>query len=249
MAIHTLPTKREEDMASIQLETYMEAPAERCFDLSLSVDLHRHSVAHTHERPVAGITMGLMKLGDTVTWEAVHFGIKQYLTSKITAYERPHRFIDEMVQGPFQEMQHIHEFIPQSSGTLMIDRFAFHAPWGIFGRLAETLFLTRYMKGLLLTRNRYLKQVAEADRDKAHGEAIPMSNEQVQAGSQVQVGDHAPDFTLPTQAGSTISLKDLLGKSAVVLFFYPKDNSGGCTKEACSFRDSYEVFKEARAEV
>ena len=74
-------------MALIRLETYINAPIERCLDLSLSVDLHRHSVAHTHERPVAGVTSGILKLGDTVTWEAVHFGIKQHLTTQITAYE------------------------------------------------------------------------------------------------------------------------------------------------------------------
>ena len=72
-------------MALIRLETYINAPIERCFDLSLNVDLHRHSVAQTHERPVAGVTSGMMKLGDTMTWEAVHFGIKQHLTSQITA--------------------------------------------------------------------------------------------------------------------------------------------------------------------
>ena len=154
-------------MALIRLETHITAPIERCFDLSLSVDLHRHSVSHTHERPVAGVTSGTMKLGDTVTWEAVHFGIKQHLTSQITAYERPYRFTDEMVRGPFQDMTHLHEFVPQSSGTLMIDHFAFHAPLGALGKLAETLFLTRYMKRLLLTRNKHLKQVAEAGTDAA----------------------------------------------------------------------------------
>jgi ligand-binding SRPBCC domain-containing protein len=138
---------------------------ERCFDLSLSVDLHRHSVAHTHERPIAGVTAGAMKLGDTVTWEAVHFGIKQHLTSKITAYERPDRFTDAMVRGVFQEITHIHEFVPQRRGTLMIDLFTFQAPCGILGRLAEMLVLTRYMKELLLRRNTYLKQVAEAGID------------------------------------------------------------------------------------
>ncbi|SRR5258708_16038454 len=152
-------------MPIIRLETYIHAPIERCFDLSLSVDLHRHSVAHTRERPIAGVTTGVMKLGDTVTWEAVHFGIKQHLTSKITAYERPYRFIDEMVQGAFQEIHHTHEFVPQLPGTLMLDIFAFRAPLGIFGKLAEMLILTRYMKGLLVTRNRYLKQVAEAGTD------------------------------------------------------------------------------------
>jgi len=152
-------------MPTIRLETSIDASTERCFDLSLSVDLHRHSVAHTHERPVAGVTSGMMKLGDTVTWEAVHFGIKQHLTTKITAYERPYRFTDEMMRGAFEEITHIHEFVAQPSGTLMIDLFTFRAPLGILGRLVEMLFLTRYMKGLLLTRNRYLKQVAESGSD------------------------------------------------------------------------------------
>ena len=99
-------------MALIRLETYINAPIERCFDLSLNVDLHRHSVAQTHERPVAGVTSGMMKLGDTVTWEAVHFGIKQHLTSQITAYERPYRFTDEMLKGAFHDITHLHEFVP-----------------------------------------------------------------------------------------------------------------------------------------
>ena len=150
-------------MPIIRLEMYINATPERCFDLSLNVDAHSSSVAHTHERPVAGVTSGMMKPGDTVTWEAVHFGIKQHLTSKITAYERPYRFTDEMVKGAFQSIVHTHEFVAQSHGTLMIDRFEFRAPLGILGRLAETLFLTRYMKNLLLARNRYLKQAAERD--------------------------------------------------------------------------------------
>ena len=149
-------------MPTIRLETSIHAPPERCFDLSLDVDLHAHSQAYAHERPIAGVVAGGMHLGDTVTWEAVHFGIKQQLTSQITAYERPTRFTDEMVTGIFQQLQHTHTFIPQPAGTLMIDVFTFRAPLGVLGRLAEILFLTRYMKGLLLARNRYLKQVAES---------------------------------------------------------------------------------------
>ena len=150
-------------MPTIHLETLIVASPERCFDLSLSVDLHRHSVAHTRERPIAGVASGIMRLGDTVTWEAVHFGVKQHLTTKITAYERPRYFIDEMIQGIFRELKHHHAFIPEPAGTLMIDTFTFRAPLGILGRVAEALVLTRYMRRLLLTRNRYLKQVAEAD--------------------------------------------------------------------------------------
>ncbi len=149
-------------MPTIRLETFIHAPPERCFDLSLSVDAHAQSQASAHERPIAGVLAGEMRLGDTVTWEAVHFGIRQHLTSQISAYERPTRFTDEMVAGIFQQLRHTHVFVPQPHGTLMIDVFFFRAPLGVLGRLAESLFLTHYMKSLLLSRNRYLKQVAES---------------------------------------------------------------------------------------
>ena len=65
----------------------------------------------------------------------------------------------------------------------------------------------------------------------------------------IQVGDQAPDFTLPTQTGETFRLQDHMGQQVIVLYFYPKDNTSGCTAEACAFRDSYEVFTEAGADV
>jgi peroxiredoxin Q/BCP len=67
--------------------------------------------------------------------------------------------------------------------------------------------------------------------------------------ARIQVGDKAPDFTLPSQSGEQVRLYDRLGGRVVVLYFYPKDNSPGCTAEACAFRDSYEAFSEAGAEV
>jgi peroxiredoxin Q/BCP len=66
---------------------------------------------------------------------------------------------------------------------------------------------------------------------------------------EIKEGAKAPDFTLPAQDGSMVSLSQFIGNKTIVLFFYPKDESYGCTKEACSFRDNYEVFKEAGAEV
>jgi peroxiredoxin Q/BCP len=74
-----------------------------------------------------------------------------------------------------------------------------------------------------------------------------MGEESVQG--RVKVGDVAPNFTLPNQSGGMVSLSDLVGKKIIVLYFYPRDFSPGCTAEACAFRDSYEVFKEAGAEV
>jgi thioredoxin-dependent peroxiredoxin len=65
----------------------------------------------------------------------------------------------------------------------------------------------------------------------------------------IQVGDKAPDFTLPSQTGEPVRLNDRLGERIVVLYFYPRDETRGCTAEACAFRDSHEVFAEAGAEV
>ncbi|HEY7346797.1 MAG TPA: peroxiredoxin [Ktedonobacterales bacterium] len=76
-----------------------------------------------------------------------------------------------------------------------------------------------------------------------------MAKQQTAVKGRVQVGDQAPDFTLATQSGDQVNLKDFLGKSNVVLYFYPADNTSICTAEACAFRDSYEVFKDAGAEV
>ena len=67
--------------------------------------------------------------------------------------------------------------------------------------------------------------------------------------SALAVGDIAPDFTLPDQHGNPVTLSQFRGKKSVVLFFYPAAFTAGCTAEACAFRDSHEVFKEAGAEV
>ena len=67
--------------------------------------------------------------------------------------------------------------------------------------------------------------------------------------NKLKIGDKAPEFSLPDQNGRVISLDDFIGKINLVVYFYPKDESYGCTKEACSFRDNYEDFKEAGAEV
>ncbi len=66
---------------------------------------------------------------------------------------------------------------------------------------------------------------------------------------KVEVGSVAPDFTLPSQSGEMVSLRDFMGKKPVVLFFYPKDDTPGCTKEACDFRDNFEAFRKLDAEI
>jgi peroxiredoxin Q/BCP len=69
------------------------------------------------------------------------------------------------------------------------------------------------------------------------------------ANSPIKVGDRLPDFSLKSQSGETVNISDFFGKKSIVLYFYPKDDTPGCTAESCAFRDSYQVFQDAGAEV
>lgn len=150
-------------MPLIELETAIRAPVERVFDLARSIDAHTRSTEGSGELAVAGRTSGLIELDETVTWEARHFGVKQRLTVKITEFDRPRMFEDEMMEGAFASMRHTHRFEPADGGTMMKDEFRFKAPLGILGRIAERLFLTRYMRRFLVIRNSVLKDMAESD--------------------------------------------------------------------------------------
>jgi ligand-binding SRPBCC domain-containing protein len=141
-------------MARIELETFVAAPPERCFDLSLSVGLHERSMAHTGERAVRGVTSGTLQLGDEVTWEARHFGVKLQLSTAITAYDRPRMFRDEMTHGPLRSMAHTHTFEARGDGTLMRDVFEFRSP--------AALLLRPYFRRLLVRRNAAIRYSAIA---------------------------------------------------------------------------------------
>jgi ligand-binding SRPBCC domain-containing protein len=150
-------------MPVIELATPIAAPVERVFDLARSIDLHTSSTSGTGERAVAGVTSGLIGMGQEVTWRARHFGIWQSLTVRVTAFERPTHFADAMVRGAFRSMEHHHHFEEADGRTLIRDVFRFRSPLGILGRAADAVFLTRYMKAFLVERNRVLKATAESD--------------------------------------------------------------------------------------
>lgn len=151
-------------MPNIHLTTFIAAPVERVFDLSRSIDLHKKSMEHASEQAVAGTTTGLIGLDETVTWKAKHLGKQRVLKVKITAMSAPASFTDEMVAGDFKQMKHEHHFKPINNGTLMIDLFSFETPYGGLGKLANSVFLSRYMKKLLEQRNAAIKEYAEGDK-------------------------------------------------------------------------------------
>src|SRR5437867_11460814 len=132
-------------MSMIIIETRIVAPIELCFDLARDVEAHVRTSSSTDERAVAGKTSGLLDLGDTVTFEAVHFGIKQRLTSKIVELDRPRRFVDEMVKGAFASLRHVHEFFIEGNDTLMRDTLTWRSPLGFLGTIADKVLVEKHM--------------------------------------------------------------------------------------------------------
>lgn len=148
-------------MPKIILESVIKAPAEICFDLMRDIRIHTQTTAQTNEKAVAGVTDGMIGLGQTVTFEGTHFGMRQRLTIKVVEFERPQLFVDEMIEGKFKSFKHIHEFAETENGTLMKDTVMWTSPFGILGKIVDKLLLERYLMRLVSTRNAKLKQVAE----------------------------------------------------------------------------------------
>jgi ligand-binding SRPBCC domain-containing protein len=134
----------------------MPVDQQTAFDLSLSIDAHLESFQASGERAVNGVTAGVIGLGEFVTWRARHFGITWTMTSTITEWDRPRRFVDEQRKGPFRSFRHEHRFEPVEHGTRLTDHVEFEAPFGLLGRAVERLVLARYMRRLIDVRNAFL---------------------------------------------------------------------------------------------
>lgn len=146
----------------IVIETFVDAPQEILFDLARDVAAHVESASFSNERLVPpGKLTGLLDVGDLVCFEGRHFGMRQRFCAKITAVDRPHVFVDEMVQGIFSWLRHVHEFKPSGSGTLMIDTLTWKAPLGILGSIADAVFLKRHMTWFVREKQSALKRIAE----------------------------------------------------------------------------------------
>lgn len=151
-------------MPLIHCTTFIEAPLERVFDLSRSINLHKKSMEKTREEAVAGTTSGLVQLNDTVTWKAKHLGKLRQMKMKITAMDNPLSFTDEMQEGDFKTIKHEHHFKKVENGTIMIDLFHFETPYGMAGKVFNSLYLTGYLRRLLEQRNRTIKEYAESNK-------------------------------------------------------------------------------------
>lgn len=166
-------------MVEVTKEIVIHAPIEVCFDAARDVGLHPQTVwLHTRERTLPGGRLeGLMEKNEIVVFEAVHFGVRQQLTSLVEELDRPHLFVDRMQKGAFRRMMHRHEFERCEEGTLVRDILEFASPFGPAGRLFDALVLRRYMLAFIDYRQRQLKVVVEkkyaADGQRRDGGAFP----------------------------------------------------------------------------
>lgn len=148
-------------METVRVDRRIAAPIERCFDAARDLDLHVTSMKHTNERAVGGRTTGLIEMGEEVTWRGRHFGVTQHFTSRITAFDRPCHFRDEMLRGAFRSFVHDHYFAVEGSVTKMTDVLAFSAPLGVLGLIAEKVVLRRYLEKLLRDRAEVIAAAVE----------------------------------------------------------------------------------------
>ena len=125
------------------------------------IRIQTETAAQTNEKAIAGITDGKIGLGQTVTFEGTHFGIKQRLTVIVIEFDRPKRFVDAIIEGSFKSFVHIHEFDPQGDATLMRDTLIWTSPFGILGKVVDKLLLERHLTRLVQARNARLKALAE----------------------------------------------------------------------------------------
>lgn len=154
-------------MPNIHLTSFIAAPIERVFDLSRSINLHQISTASTNEKAIAGVMHGLINKNETVTWQAKHLFKNRQFTTKVTAMQSPDFFTDEMIKGDFKTFNHEHYFKAVENGTIVIDKINFESPYGIIGKMANSIFLTSYLEKFLTKKNAVIKDYAETQKWKA----------------------------------------------------------------------------------
>lgn len=148
--------------ALIEVVTEIDAASDVVFDLELDMDIHTASLAASGETAATSTGRRRVAFGDEVTFRARHLGLAWRMTSRITAYEPPRRFVDEQIRGPFRALRHEHLFHDLGdSWTRMTDLMTVSAPFGPLGFLVTRALLAPYLRRLLKQRAAHIKRVAE----------------------------------------------------------------------------------------
>lgn len=149
-------------MSQVTLSTVIDAPRQIVFDLARDAAFHVESAQQTGERIVAGRESGLFELGDCVTFEGKHLGVRQRLSARIVEFSAPHFFADEMTRGVFRSLRHEHHFeVVKNGQTQMTDILKWRSPLGILGVVADRILVKRHLLHFLWIRAQKIKVRAE----------------------------------------------------------------------------------------
>ena len=150
-------------MPLVKVVTHARCAPEVMFDLALNVDAHAASLSGSGETATTSSGARQLGRGDEVTFRARHLGLVWRLTSRVSEYQRPHRFVDEQVRGPFASMRHEHLFeAAADGGTVMTDLMHVVAPLGVVGAVVGPAVLRPYLHRLLRERGAHLARSGEA---------------------------------------------------------------------------------------
>ena len=156
-------------MLTIRHAVTVHASAERCFDLTRSVDLHVDSSPEIGAQAVGGRQDGLSELGDETTWSARFFGVRFAMTTRIEGYTSPYHFNDRMTNGLLRRFTHVYRFEAQPDGCCNVsDELQVEAPFGFLGCLMERFYLIRKMETLVCLRLERIKAAAEGEEWKRY---------------------------------------------------------------------------------
>jgi len=153
----------------LHTQVIINAPKQRCFDLTRSVEVHTLTARPISGKAVAGRVSGLSKLGDWTTWSARFFGMRFRLITEMSAFDYPNSFSDTLRSGLFTHFGHVYTFEDLGGGqTRFTDTFSFQSPFGLLGGFVDRVVLRGRMKFVDEARAGEIKRLAESEEWKRY---------------------------------------------------------------------------------
>ena len=154
-------------MPTIHLTTFIAAPIERVFDLSRNLTIYKTLISGRKEKLSSGSASNLMTHGETLTFQAKHFGKTRLITTRVMDLKKPSTIVQEQVKGDLLHFKHEHHFKPVENGTILIDMIDFACPRDVVGKIMGKLYLKKYLEAYVNKRNSLIRQYAETEKWRA----------------------------------------------------------------------------------
>jgi ligand-binding SRPBCC domain-containing protein len=154
-------------MPKIHLTSFIQAPAERVFNLSRHLAIRKLALQKGREQILSSSSDSLVQKGETITLRARHLGRTREITARIVDISQPDWFTEEQVKGDLKSYRHECHFKPAENGTILIDMLEYEGPRDLLGSIISAFFLRSYFESMLRKKNDLVRQYAETEKWKA----------------------------------------------------------------------------------